>query len=247
MPQDAAHYRATSPEDVDRALAADILAMVDDMDEDELRAVLNANDPEKDELRTVREARGGDMEDELRAVLATQARRNPTTLESLQIYFDLSRKNASVLSAEFFSDILRQGDGIAVSHTGPIAMQKRYEHWMSVIQQLLRHANHRSLPETRLNAVSAIRRARSLYMEDTVRRGESLRALATVLRYMTPQERADLRNLYTLTTSKTRNSEPAIVPEEEIDSLIGLTGSSDSDQKELIFLIIGLENHLGPS
>ena len=54
-------------------------------------------------------------EDELRAVLAAEAGRNPSALGSLRQYFDLTRKNGSVMSAESFTDILRQDDGVLVS------------------------------------------------------------------------------------------------------------------------------------
>lgn len=44
--------------------------------------------------------------DELRAVLAAEAGRNPSALESLRQYFNLTRKNTSVMSVETYTDIL---------------------------------------------------------------------------------------------------------------------------------------------
>lgn len=89
--------------------------MIHDMDEDELLVAIDAAPDDRDE-------------DELRAVLVTEARQIPSVLESLRQHFDHSRKNASVMSVELFSGILCEDAGVAPSHIGPISKRKRDEH-----------------------------------------------------------------------------------------------------------------------
>lgn len=133
-------------------------------------------------------------EDEIRNILKAEAERNPKALESLREYFDITRKNSTVRSIEYYTDILRVEPPIP-GYYGPIASAEYDDRWSDACRVICYEAvNHRSPFISKQNAVTALRTIGRWIVRQNdprLRMSAIIIMLRKVLLYMTTSEREE--------------------------------------------------------
>jgi hypothetical protein len=142
----------------------------------------------------------GLQENERLVLFGIEARRNPEILKSLRQYFDIVNNNSTAVSIEKFMKLLRI-QSPPRDHNGEYD-NLRLDGWKTVwgkaIQQVLPKINHRSLPSTIHNALTALRTIGRAEVREGVylREEDIICTMRTITGRMTKDERRVLIGRY---------------------------------------------------